>query len=163
MTEWKFENTKDTPLGTVSEAARSRFQRMNYEPEDFYEHFPCFVGAKQISRFLSLFECYKQTLGIAGHMAEVGVYRGAVSLFFAKLSLLYEPHTMTQVHGFDFFERGEPSTLGRGYTYVETYERVRDLIEVQGLRRYVLLHNLDVRSELKSFFEQHPHLQFKLV
>jgi hypothetical protein len=136
---------------------------MEYTPADFYEHFSCFIGAKQISRFLSLFECYKMTLGIAGHIAEVGVYRGAVSLFFAKLSLLYEPHALTQVHGFDLFERAVASEEGKGFTYVESYQRVRELVDVQGLQRYVLLHQLDVRHELKGFFEKHPHLQFKLV
>jgi hypothetical protein len=160
---WNFENTKDTPLGMPSEAAIARFRRMEYEPEDFYEQFPCFVGAKWIARFLSLFECYKKTLGIAGHIADVGAFRGAVSLFFAKLSLLYEPHSITQVHGFDVFELAEPTKGGKGYTFTETHERVKDLIAVQGLQRYALMHQLDVCYELKGFFEQHPHLQFRLI
>jgi predicted O-methyltransferase YrrM len=37
------------------------------------------------------------------------------------------------------------------------------MVNVQGLQRYVLLHQLDVRSELKEFFQRHPHLQFRLV
>jgi hypothetical protein len=160
---WNFENTKDTALGMPSEAAVAKYRRMQYEPEDFYEQFPCFIGAKWIGRFVSFFECYKKTLGIAGHIAEVGVYRGAVSLFFAKLALLYEPHSTTQVHGFDSFELAEPSKGGKGYTFIETYQRVKKLIEVQGLQRHVLLHQLDVRYEIKDFFEQHPHLQFRLV
>jgi hypothetical protein len=163
MTDWKFENTKDTPLGQPAEGAVSRFRRMEYEFEDAYEYWPCFLGAKQISRYVSFIDAYKQTLGIAGHMAEVGVYRGSISILLAKLSLLYEPHALTQVHGFDIFERLPPEPGGKGYTFVETYQRVKDLIEVQGLQRWVLLHQLDVRSELKGFFERHTHLRFKLV
>lgn len=163
MTDWKFENTKDTPLGNPSEGAYAKFRRMNYEADDLFEYFPCFLGAKQIGRYLSFIDTYKMTLGIAGHIAEVGVYRGAVSLLFAKLGLLYEPHSLMQVHGFDAYEKRPPSPGGKGYTFIETYERVKELIEVQGLQRHVLLHQLDVRFDLKSFFEQHPHLQFRLV
>jgi hypothetical protein len=160
---WHFENTKDTALGMPSEAATAKFRRMEYELEDFYEYFPCFAGAKLIARFLSLFECYKSTLGIAGHIADVGAFRGATSLFFAKLSLLYEPHSITQVHGFDLFERAEPAVGGRGFGFAESYTRVKELIEVQGLQRYALMHQLDVRYELEDFFQRHAHLQFRLI
>ena len=34
---------------------------------------------------------------------------------------------------------------------------------MQGLQRYVLLHRLNVATELQGFFTQHSHLQFKLV
>jgi Methyltransferase domain len=159
---WNFENTKETPLGWPSEFAMSKFRKMDYQPEDFYEYFACFAGAKQIGRYLSFFECYKRTLGIAGHIAEVGVYRGAVSLFFAKLLLLYEPHSITQVHGFDAWP-DRPEGEKTIHTYVETYQRVKELVEVQGLQCNVLLHQMDVRHELKDFFAQHPHLRFKLV
>ncbi|HZR02062.1 MAG TPA: class I SAM-dependent methyltransferase [Burkholderiales bacterium] len=162
----QFEDTKDTPLGIPSAEAIAKFRQLGYQPEDFYEHFPCFTGAKTLARFLSLFECYQKTLGVAGHIAEVGVFRGAASLFLAKLTLLYEPHTFTQVHAFDWFKEPTADDLAakpEGQIYYEPYERIRDLIGVQGLQRYVLLHRLNVLTELESFFNEHPHLQFKLV
>lgn len=164
--EMKFEGTKDTALGMPSEAAIDKYRQLAYAPEDLYEHFPCFVGAKTIGRFLSLHQCYQMTLGIAGHMAEVGVFRGAVSLFLAKLCLLYEPQTMTQVHGFDWFREVTPeetAAIPFGFTYYEPYERIRALIDVQGLQRWVLLHKLDLQTELEGFFKENSHLQFKLV
>jgi len=162
--EWRFENTKDSILGVPSTAAMEKYRALGYSPEDYYEHFPCFIGARGLSRYLSLFQCYQMTLGIAGHMAEVGVFRGAVSLFLAKLSLLYEPVALTQVHGFDWFsENRDDQIQACGHPYDESYERVRDLVAVQGLQRYVLLHRLDVRTQLKWFFEEHSHLQFRLV
>jgi hypothetical protein len=160
---WQFEQTKDTPLGRTPDGAIERYRHMGYEVEDFYEHYPCFASARTLARFQSLFECYQKTLGLAGHIAEVGVFRGACSLFFAKQTLLYEPHAITQVHGFDIFERGGADPRGKGFSYVERYERVKELIEIQGLRRYVLLHQLDVTTQLAGFFERHPHLRFKLV
>ena len=166
--EYQFELTKDSPLTVLSQAARDKIERMGYDYGTFYDHFPCFTDAKTLARFISLAECYQKTLGIAGHIAEVGVFRGAVSMFFAKLTLLYEPNSITQVHAFDWFRRPTPeeiaSTGGYGYgDYYEPYERIRDLVEVQGLQRYLLLHRLNVVTELEGFFRQNSHLQFKLV
>jgi hypothetical protein len=161
---WQFENTKDSILGTVSAAAMEKYRMLGYSPEDFYEHFACFAGARTISRYLSFYQCYQMTLGIAGHMAEVGVFRGGISLFLAKLALLYEPTALTQVHGFDWFNQDQGEQIQAcGHPYDEPYERIRDLVDVQGLQRHVLLHPMDVRTELAPFFEQHSHLQFKLV
>lgn len=160
---WRFELMKNFPLGHTSEAAAAWFESAGYTAADFYEYFPCFLGAGPIGRYLSLYECYKQTLGVAGHIAEVGVYRGAVSLLFTKLMLLYEPNATTQVHGFDMYERAVPSTRGKGFSFVETYQRVKTLIENQGLQGHCLLHDVNAIDELPGFFEQAPHLQFKLV
>jgi hypothetical protein len=162
--EWEFENTKYHPLAHPSESATSAYERMGYGIADFYEHFPCFVGAAYLARFISLYECYKNTLGISGHIAEVGVFRGACSLFFGKLSVLYEPAALTQVHGFDLFERATyPDDAPKGYGFNENYERVRNLVEIQGYQNHVKLHQLDARTDLPAFSAAHPHLQFKLV
>ena len=166
--EFQFENTKDSPLGITTAAAAEKFAQLGYSCEDFYNHFPCFASAKTLARFLSFYQCYQMTLGIAGHIAEVGVFRGAVSLFLAKLSLLFEPHTMTQVHAFDWFREPTKSDLDLANAndkpiYYEPYDRIRDMIAVQGLQRYVLLHRLDIVSELEGFFHKHNHLQFRLV
>ena len=108
---------------------------LGYTTEDFVHHFPCFVGHQTLLRFLNLYEFYKMSNGVAGHMAEIGVYRGACSLFFAKLARIYEPHSLTIVHGFDTFE-GNPE--GTGYDegikaggYAESYDRIRQLVRAQ--------------------------------
>lgn len=164
--EFQFEETKDTPLGSTTTAAAGKFVQLGYSAEDFYNQFPCFVSAKTIARFCSFYNCYQMTLGVAGHIAEVGVFRGAVSLFLAKLSLLYEPHSTTQVHAFDWFREPKEIDLassGGRFTYYEPYERIRNMIAVQGLQRYVLLHRLNVVTELEAFFKAHSHLQFRMV
>ena len=58
-----------------------QIKKLNYEMEDFIHYFPCFSGSQTISRYLSFYECYKNTLGLAGHIAEVGIYKGASLLF----------------------------------------------------------------------------------
>ena len=77
---------------------------LGFDTPDYIHHFPAFVGHMTLARFLSLYEAYKMTLGVAGHIAEIGVYKGAGSLFFAKLTKLFEPESLTLVHGFDWFQ-----------------------------------------------------------
>jgi hypothetical protein len=139
---------------------------MGYEPKDFIHEFPAFAGRMTLSRYISLYEAYKMTLGVAGHIAEIGVFRGAGSLLFAKLAQLFEPDSLTLVHGFDWFKgariSSEEKFVGEGECR-EEYDRLMKLIRVQGLEDTVHIHNLDVTKELDEFFLENPHLQFKLV
>ncbi len=141
-------------------------KRLDYELEDFVHHFPCFVGHMTLSRFLVLYECYKTTLGVSGHIAEVGTYKGASLLWLAKLTQIFEPESLTQVHGFDWFKGMDTERDAKHvkrWACAESHERVMQLIEAQGLQNVVRVHKLDVTRELNGFFDRYPHLQFKLV
>ena len=43
----------------------------------FMEHFTCYIGHMSLSRVLGLYELYKKTLGVSGHIGEIGTYKGA--------------------------------------------------------------------------------------
>lgn len=139
---------------------------LGYSPEDLIHQFPSFVGHMTLSRFVVLYELYKMTLGVAGHIAEAGVYKGAGTLFFAKLTQIFEPESLTLVHGFDWFEGSkltaeEPNVLEGSYK--EDYSRLLSLIRAQRLDRIVHIHKLDLATELAEFFERNKYMQFKLV
>ena len=139
---------------------------LGYEKEDLIHHFPSFVGHMTLSRFIALYELYKMTLGVAGHIAECGVYKAAGTLFFAKLTRIFEPESLTLVHGFDWFEgtlptEEEPNVLEGSYK--EGYTRVMRLIRAQKLENIVHIHKLDLRTELDRFFDENKYMQFKLV
>jgi len=139
---------------------------LGYDPADFIHYFPAFAGPMTISRFLTLYEAYKMTLGVAGHVAEIGVYKGAGSLFFAKLMKLFEPQSLTLVHGFDWFRGAEITDEEKFVSEGECTEdqsRLMRLIRAQGLDNVVHVHNLDVTKDLGRFFEENSHLQFKLI
>ena len=142
-------------------------KNMPYEFEDYIHNFPCFVGGLTLARFFSLKESYDKTLGIAGHIADIGVYRGASMFFFAKLVEIYEATTLTQVHGFDWFQGNSPKgNLDKDIllqSSTESYESVSKLIEANSLEHIVRLHKLDLTSELDGFFKTYPHLQFRLL
>jgi hypothetical protein len=139
---------------------------LGYETQDLLHHFPSFVGHMTLSRFLALYELYKMTLGVAGHIAEAGVYKAAGTLFFAKLTQIFEPESLTLVHGFDWFEGSkltaeEPNIIEGSYK--EDYSRVIRLIRAQKLDHVVHIHNLDLRTGLDQFFDDNKYMQFKLV
>ena len=54
---------------------------LGFETTDYIHYFPAFAGPLTIARFISLYEVYKMTLGVAGHIAEVGVYKARTMLF----------------------------------------------------------------------------------
>jgi hypothetical protein len=129
-------------------------KNMGYDIEDFIHHFPCFTGHMTISRFLAFHDIYQKTLGLAGHIAEIGVFKGDTLLFFAKLAQIFESESLTQIHGFDWFKGSDPSEFETGIpngSYTESYERVKKLIEVQQLQNLIRLHKMDVTKEFLIF------------
>ncbi|MGD0967237.1 MAG: class I SAM-dependent methyltransferase [Candidatus Aquilonibacter sp.] len=140
---------------------------MGYEPADLIHHAPAFAGHMNIGRHLALYEAYKLTLPFAGHIAEAGMYLGTSSIYFAKLTQLFEPAALTLVLGFDWFQgaqgKGDEAHLVSEGAYAESYDRVCELIRVQGLDNIIRVNNLDLTRDLPAYFREHDHLQFKLV
>jgi hypothetical protein len=164
--EGKFETRKFAGRKPQYYEGLAEILSLGYDQEDFIHHFPSFVGHMTLSRFLALYEVYKMTLGVAGHIAEAGVYKGAGTLFLAKLAQIFEPESLTLVHGFDWFEgtrvtAEEPNVMDGSYK--EDYSRLMRLIQAQKLDNLVHIHKLDLRSELDQFFEENKYMQFKLV
>ena len=164
--EGKFETRKFADRKASYYGGLAEILSLGYHQEDLIHYFPSFVGHMTLSRFLALYEAYKMTLGVAGHIAEAGVYKGAVTLFFAKLTQIFEPESLTLVHGFDWFEGAKLTSEEPNITegaYKEDYSRVVRLIQAQRLDRIVHIHKLDLRTDLDSFFKENAYLQFKLV
>jgi len=115
---------------------------------------------------LALYESYKATLGLSGHIADVGIFKGGSSFLFAKLMKIFEPNSLSQVHGFDWFEGNQPDSWedkiipGGG---VESYSRIQELVAAQKLGNILKIHKLDLTKELDKFFKEYPHLQFKMI
>ena len=165
--------------------ALAEFRKMGFTVDDYIHYNPSFAGHMNLARFLALYETYKQTLGLSGHIAEVGVWKASCLLYFAKLTQLFEPESFTLVHGFDWFRGLLPgpdemtdrvqelwgeSTHSADENRLRTIEeaeemhrKISKLIAIQNLDHIVHLHKLDVTKELDSFFKEYPHFQFKIV
>jgi methyltransferase family protein len=141
--------------------------KMGIAPADLIHHAPAFAGHINLARYLALYEAYKMALPFAGHIAEAGIWKGSCTIFFAKLTRMFEPDSNTLVHGFDWFQgarpEGDEAKLVQQGLYAASFEFVSKLVSVQGLDDVVRLHNLDLSKDLPAFFADHPHLQFKLV
>ncbi len=141
--------------------------QLGYEPTDFLYHFPAFVGHMTLWKALTLYELYKKTLGLCGHIAEVGVDKGSSSLLFAKLVQIFEPEALTLVHGFDWFQGVKPTkeekNLINATWHGEDEGRLRELVRAQKLEHILKIHNLDVSKQMAAFFKKHPHMRFKLA
>ena len=140
----------------------------NISLTDLLEHFTAYVGHMSINRFLTLYEYYKKTINVAGHIAEIGIYKGAGTLFFAKLVKIFENESLTQVHGFDWFKGApkggdEDTGLVKEGSYQYSYNKLMELVNLQKLDHIIRIHNLDVITQIKSFFSSYKHLQFKMV
>lgn len=140
---------------------------MGIPPADLIHHAPAFAGHMNIGRYLALYEAYKMALPYAGHIAEAGIWKGTCTLLFAKLVRLFEPETLTLVHGFDWFQGarsdGAEAALVEPGAYSASAEWVRKLVSVQGLDDIVRIHDMNLATELPGFFQRHAHMQFKLL
>ena len=56
-------------------------KKQNLQIEEFMEHFPAYVGHMALNRVLTIYEIYQKSLGLAGHIADVGVYRGGQACY----------------------------------------------------------------------------------
>jgi hypothetical protein len=157
----KFAHRKANYIKSVDEILN-----LGFDTQDYLHHFPAFIGHLTLARFISLYEVYKMTLGVAGHIAEIGVFKGAGSLFFAKLLRLFEPETLTLVHGFDWFQGAKVTPeekFVKDGECTEDYERLAKLIAAQELQNIIHIHNLDLTKDLELFFSENSHMQFKLI
>ena len=133
----------------------------NIETKEIIYNFPVFVGQVNIARALFFYECYKKTINLAGDIAEVGTYKGASFLLWAKLIKLFEPYNATQVYGFDWFQ-GMDSGVTKG-KYIASYETLIELIHLQKLEDVALLFKMNLIEEVKKFITERPYLRFKLL
>lgn len=162
----KFEYMKFNSRREKYYKAVEKIKELDYAFEDILEHFPAFIGHMSLSRVIGLYELYKMSLGVAGHIADIGTYKGASALLFAKLIQIFESESLTQVHTFDWFEGSAPDTIELKVevgSYKESFERVTELINCQGLDNMIFVHKLDLTKELGNFLDSYPHMQFKML
>ncbi len=158
----KFEDRKEPYYAGLKE-----IQSLGYDTTDFLHYFPSFVGHMALARFLRFMKLTNSPSASLATLLRRAFIKGAGTLFFAKLARIFEPESLTLVHGFDWFEgskelTAEEANVAEG-SYKEDYERLMRLIRAQQLERIVHIHRLDLRTELGAFFAENSYMQFKLV
>jgi hypothetical protein len=133
---------------------------------DLLYHFPAFVGSVNLARFLSLFKAFEATQHISGHIGDFGTYKGGSFFTFAKLVRIFEPHSNTEVLGFDWFKGQTPGpkdhSINQG-KYVSEKHVLEALIEKQNLSGIMKLHDMNLVKDFSNFLTENPWLHFRLA
>lgn len=135
--------------------------------EDLIMHPTAFMGHMSLNRLLTLSDLYRKVLDLAGHIADVGVYKGGSALLFAKLIKIFESESLTLCHGFDWFQgqvnSDQDSNLTLNHGYKSDFHFLSEAVRLQNLDNILKIHNLDLRSQIDTFFDENPHIRFKLI
>jgi len=146
------------------------------------ESFPKYVRRQTLTRFLALYELFKQVLPIKGSVIECGVNRGFGLMSWAKLSAVLEPVNLTRrIYGFDTFS-GFPSVYANDNTAQQTgyvveagafatdsFEELTKLIDLFDRDRFlghipkVKLVKGNATESIPAFLSEHPHLVVSLL
>ncbi len=155
----------------------------NKNPSDWekkMENFPKYVKRQNLTRFLALYEIFKQIINVKGSIIECGVNHGYGLMTWTKLSSILEPVNLTRrVYGFDTFEGfPEPSKHDKsrqsehvkaGDLSADTYEELLALNAIHDKTRYlghiekVSLIKGDATETIPAFIETNPHVLISLL
>jgi hypothetical protein len=164
---------------TVGPALESLFSRCADPIDVRLENFPKYARRKTITRFISLYEVFKQQLDVKGSIVECGVFRGFGLMTWAHLSAVMEPANLTRrIYGFDSFEgfpdvgEKDANTFRapeRGGLRANSYDELKELIEIYDRDRFlghvdkVHLVRGDVTKTVPQFIKDHQHLVVSLL
>lgn len=151
--------------------ARKSFAERSGRPElwSIVDHWPLYVGLGNLSRFLAIADLLRSTLGVPGHVAEFGTWRGANTLFLAKLLRVFDPHGAKVVHAFDSFEGlkefrpQDAAAQELGGSYKGSLEELRAVIELHDMQDDVVIHQGVIEQTLPAALAQDEALSLSFV
>lgn len=148
--------------------------------EEKMENFPKYVRRQNLTRFLALYEIFKQVVDVKGSIIECGVHQGFGVMSWAKFSAILEPVNLTRrIYGFDSFG-GFPeisdkdlSPVGAdvktGDLLADSYEEIKELAAAHDSTRFlghipkVELIRGDATETIPKFLEDNPHILVSLL
>jgi hypothetical protein len=152
----------------------------NYSIEDILRHWPAYVMRRDMPRFLSHYELFKQVIDLPGCIVELGVFKGASFFTWSMLMEIFVPFDRSRkIYGFDSFEgltqfrpedgkddRSAGKNLG-GYKC--TAAEVMKLTEmhnadnlITGTQRANLIVG-EIQNTLPKFLNEYPGLKISLL
>jgi hypothetical protein len=163
----------------VGPAIARLFESSVEATEGKLESFPRYVRRQHLTRFLALYEIFKQVQEVKGSIVECGVWRGFGLMTWAKLSAILEPTNLTRrIYGFDSFEgfpevgdkdRNATDPPEAGELASDSYEELTRLVEQFDKDRFlghlekVRLIRGDATETIPKFLAENPHLVVSLL
>lgn len=95
---------RHAPEHRQREKLEALFASTALSPFEQFRNFPVFTPRLNLARFLAHYELFKQVAALPGVIVDLGVYRGASTLTWAKLAEIFCPTDIRKVvYGFDTF------------------------------------------------------------
>ncbi|MBX2833449.1 MAG: TylF/MycF family methyltransferase [Micavibrio sp.] len=150
--------------------------------EDVLHNFPAFIRRRDMVRFLSHYELFKEIVDLPGVVVELGVSKGVSLMTWANLMETFSPGDRTRkIFGFDHFEGLQDFTEDDGKMvykdragkkqggWIAPRELATTLTEISN--EDLLLPNItrteivegDIFDTLPKFIEDHPGLKISLL
>lgn len=133
------------------------------------DHWPLYCGVGNLTRFLAIYDIFKSTLTVPGHVAEFGCWRGANLMFLAKLLRIYDPNGTKVAYGFDSFEgltafsdEDGDAKLNQG-KYKGVLEELQNCLKLYGLSDDVIIEKGLIEDTLPKLVEKNKALSFSFV
>jgi hypothetical protein len=128
----------------------------------------------RISKFLAHAKLYEMSLGLPGHFAECGVFKGASFCRFRKLGRLFHPDHTRRFIGFDVFGQFPAATYGPDQAELARQRAIdgdqgiskaqlEQLLRQQGLADNVELVEGDVRETIPRYVADRQQMSFAIV
>ena len=148
--------------------------------ESKLENFPKYVRRQNLTRFIALYEIFKEVIEIKGSIIECGVNQGFGLMTWSKLSAIIEPVNLTRrVYGFDTFE-GFPEVSSKDMSASSKHVKKGDLAAdtLSGLEALAVLNDStrflghiqkthlikgDATKTIPKFIKDNPHLLVSLL
>jgi hypothetical protein len=141
---------------------------------DAENHFYRRCSADRISKFLAHAKLYEMSLGLPGHFAEAGVFKGSSFCRFRKLGRLFHPDHTRRFVGFDVFGKFPTSSYGPDTAELQkqwaidgdhgiSKAELQQMLQEQGLADNVDLVEGDVRDTIPRYLSERQQMSFAIV
>jgi len=154
------------------------YNNIKLTDQNVYDNFNSLMFSEDNRVFMKMtkkIEIYLKTKHLIGDIVEFGVFKGASLGLWLKLRNTYEPHSITKVLGFDFFNPDELLTslndsnkilmekvIERVDLNELSLESVNNKLEKFDKQNYILVKG-DACLTSKEFSEKYPGFRIKLL
>jgi len=133
------------------------------------DHWPLYVGVRNLARYLAIADLLRATLTVPGHIAEFGSWRGANLMFMTKLLKIYDPGCGKLVHCFDSFEgltsfaAEDGAAAEQRGAYRGVPGELEECIGLYDLDDDIVIHQGLIQETLAAVLQDDPGLSFSFV
>jgi len=125
---------------------------------DLIDHWPIYVGKKNLARFLFLFDLAKNIKNIKGDICEFGSWKGANVFFISKIIEIIDKKSKKKIHAFESFKGMDGTGNKSSKSKYDKHNYIGSEIEFYEFRK---LYNLKRLNLVKGKIEKTVNIFLK--